>query len=460
MTDDQGWGQTSYYDHPDLKTPHLDAMARNGLRFDRFYAGASNCSPTRSTVMTGRSNDRTGVLDHGFPMRLQEKTVAQAMRNAGYTTAHFGKWHLNGLRGPGVPILGNDTHSPGAFGFEHWLSVTNFFDRDPLMSRMGKFERHQGDSSEIIVSEALKFVRAKKDGDEPLFIVIWYGSPHSPMIGSEEDRKKFAALPNGHQNHLAELVAMDRSVGALRAGLREMKIADNTLLWFNSDNGGLSGFGRETVGGLRGNKNAMYEGGLRVPGIIEWPAVIKKPRVTKYPAGTVDVFSTLAEVANLPPSSMLLPQDGTSLRPLFDAEIGSRKKPLAFRHRDRGVIIDNQFKLLSMGGKYELYDLNADKTESDNLIDKNPDVAQRLKKAYLSWNETVDASVAGKDYPTGKVDPNQPARRFWRDDEAYAPYLKELLGKPTESKNPKPQNTQAGTQKNNKKKNSKNSSSR
>jgi arylsulfatase A-like enzyme len=175
----------------------------------------------------------------------------------------------------------------------------------------------------------------------------------------------------------------------------------------------------------------MYEGGLRVPGIIEWPAVIKKPRVTKYPAGTVDVFSTLAEVANLPPSSMLLPQDGTSLRPLFDAEIGSRKKPLAFRHRDRGVIIDNQFKLLSMGGKYELYDLNADKTESDNLIDKNPDVAQRLKKAYLSWNETVDA-----------------------------PYLKELLGKPTESKNPKPKKTKAGNQKNNKKKNSKNSSSR
>ncbi|MFT5527635.1 MAG: arylsulfatase A-like enzyme, partial [Pirellulaceae bacterium] len=415
---------------------NLDAMAQNGLRFDRFYAGASNCSPTRSTVMTGRTNDRTGVHDHGFPMRLQEKTIAQAMRNAGYLTAHFGKWHLNGLRGPGVPILKADTHSPGAFGFEHWLSVTNFFDRDPLMSRMGEFERHRGDSSEIIVAEALEFIRAKKDGNEPLFIVIWYGSPHSPMIGSEEDRKAFAKLPNGRQNHLAELVAMDRSVGALRAGLREMDVANNTLLWFNSDNGGLSGYGSETVGGLRGNKNLMYEGGLRVPGIIEWPAVIKKPRVTKYPAGTVDIFPTLAEVAKLPQSSMLSPQDGSSLRPLFEAEIGPRSKPLTFRHRDRGVIIDNDFKLLSLGGKFELYDLVADKTESTNLIDEQPEIAQRLKVAYLAWNETVEASVVGKDYPQGKVDPNQPARRFWRDDEAYAPYLKELLSGQQENENP------------------------
>ncbi|MCH1408824.1 MAG: sulfatase-like hydrolase/transferase, partial [Verrucomicrobiales bacterium] len=105
MADDQGWGQTSYNNHPDILTPHLDEMAANGLRFNRFYAGASNCSPSRATVLTGRSNDRTGVQNHGYPLRLQEKTIAQALRNAGYKTGHFGKWHLNGLRGPGVPVL-------------------------------------------------------------------------------------------------------------------------------------------------------------------------------------------------------------------------------------------------------------------------------------------------------------------------------------------------------------------
>ena len=159
MADDQGWGQTGYRNHPALKTPHLDAMAANGLRFDRFYAGGPVCSPTRATVLTGRTHDRTGVFDHGYALRQQEKTLGQAMKNAGYATGHFGKWHLNGLRGPGAPIFKEDTHHPGAFGFDEWLSVTNFFDRNPIMSHKGKIEEYAGDSSEIIVDEALKLDR-------------------------------------------------------------------------------------------------------------------------------------------------------------------------------------------------------------------------------------------------------------------------------------------------------------
>ena len=140
MSDDQGWGQTGYNGHPLLKTPHLDQMAASGIRFDRFYAGASNCSPTRATLLTGRSNDRTGVQTHGYPLRRQEKTIAQAMRDAGYATGHFGKWHLNGLRGPGAPIFKEDPLHPGVFGFDTWVSVSNFFDLHPVMSRNGKFE--------------------------------------------------------------------------------------------------------------------------------------------------------------------------------------------------------------------------------------------------------------------------------------------------------------------------------
>ena len=139
MTDDQGWGQTGYYNHPLLDTPNLDAMAKNGIRFDRFYAGAPVCSPTRASVLTGRSNDRTGVFNHGYALRNQEKTITQALKKNGYATGHFGKWHLSGLRGPGVPQFKEDTHHPGNFGFDYWISTTNFFDIDPLMSDNGKF---------------------------------------------------------------------------------------------------------------------------------------------------------------------------------------------------------------------------------------------------------------------------------------------------------------------------------
>ncbi|MGC9344688.1 MAG: sulfatase family protein, partial [Bacteroidales bacterium] len=114
MSDDQGWGQVGYYNHPYLETPNLDAMAANGLRMDRFYAGAPVCSPTRASVLTGRANDRSAVYSHGEPMRIQEKTIVQMLKENGYKTAHFGKWHLNGLRGPGAPIFADDPRNPGA----------------------------------------------------------------------------------------------------------------------------------------------------------------------------------------------------------------------------------------------------------------------------------------------------------------------------------------------------------
>ena len=167
MTDDQGWGQTSYYNHPVLETPHIDAMASNGVRFDRFYAAAPVCSPTRASVLTGRSNNRTGVFQHGYALNKQEKTIAETLKNVGYSTAHFGKWHLNGLRGPGVPIPIEDTHNPGKFGFDHWLTVTNFFDIDPLMSENGSFVNLKGNSSDIIVREALKFIEEKSKQNQP-----------------------------------------------------------------------------------------------------------------------------------------------------------------------------------------------------------------------------------------------------------------------------------------------------
>jgi len=433
MADDQGWGQTGYYNHPVLKTPHLDAMAKVGLRFDRFYAGGPVCSPTRATVLTGRSHDRTGVFDHGFALRSQEKTLARALQRAGYATGHFGKWHLNGLRGPGVPILKDDSHSPGKVGFDVWLSVTNFFERDPLLSRMGKFEDYQGDSSEVVVDEALKFISEQVQAKQPFFTVIWYGTPHSPWIASAEDKGPFAQLTPKAQDHYGELVAMDRSIGALRKGLRKLGVADDTLVWFTSDNGGLPGFEPDTTGGLRGYKSSMYEGGLRVPCVIEWPAGIAKARITKHPAGAVDIFPTIAEICDLPKSAMLQPQDGLSLKPLFAMETGPRTKPLPFQSRERVVVIDNDYKLLSLPGKkgprYELYNLAKDHAEETNLVDAEPKIAAHLRRQLEATRTSIAGSVAGKDYPEGKVG-SQPPRIFWNTVDAYKPYFPEWIKRP------------------------------
>lgn len=433
MADDQGWGQVGYYGHPVLKTPNLDAMAANGIRFDRFYAGAPVCSPTRASVLTGRANDRTGVYQHGNALRLQERPIARAMQEAGYATGHFGKWHLNGVRGPGVPILGEDPYHPGRYGYDHWLSVTNFFDRDPILSRNGAFEEFEGDSSEVIVDEALEFFERQAVYDRPFFATIWYGSPHSPMVASDADRAAFKALEESDQHHYGELVALDRSIGALRKGLRKLGIEANTLVWFCSDNGGLK-VNPPSVGGLRGLKGTVYEGGLRVPGIIEWPAMIERAVRTEMPASVLDMFPTLIDLVGLPKEAILQPHDGISLKSgITSGKFGVRKKPIPFRFMGKGALLDNHYKLVAVDVKqrqYELYDLKADPTESNNAFESLPKVAQRLQAAFEEWNRSMEASDRGHDYREGRLTDPDARRVLWTDMPEYEPYFQDWKTRP------------------------------
>jgi arylsulfatase A-like enzyme len=376
-------------------------------------------------IPSARSNERTGVLTHGYALRLQEKTIAQALKGAGYVTAHFGKWHLNGYKGPGAPVLADDPRNPGAFGFDEWLSATNFIDMDPWLGRNGVPEQIKGDSSEIIVAEAVKFLEKHRADGKPMFTVIWYGTPHSPFRASDVDKAPFTQLNEASAHHHGELVAMDRSVGTLRQKLRALGLADNTLLVFNSDNGGLPEIQPNTTGGLRGNKGLIYEGGLRVPGIIEWPAVIK-PRITNYPASTMDLFPTIADVVGLPASSFIQPVDGVSLKPLFAAEVGPRSQPIGFRFGAKTALVDNGRKILSnnfRSGQFELYDLEADPNETKDLSAAQPELLEKMKKQLLAFNASVDASFAGKDYPEGKVTPPDPESINWFDAERYQKWL-------------------------------------
>lgn len=431
MTDDQGWGQTGYNQHPILKTPNLDVMAENGLRFDRFYAAAPVCSPTRASALTGRSNDRTGVLSHGYALRRQEQTIASLLKQQGYVTGHFGKWHLNGLRGPGVPILNSDKFHPGYFGFDVWLSVSNFFDADPILSRMGKFEEFEGDSSDIVMIEALDFIKRQAQSKQHFFTVIWFGSPHSPWLAQPSDSKPFDALDRDSQEHYGELVAMDRSIGTLRSGLRELDIEKNTLVWFCSDNGGLPKINPSTVGGLRGHKGTVFEGGLRVPGIAEWPASIS-PRITQHPASTMDIFPTIVDIVGIEPQQIRHPIDGESLKALFSTEgdtgIEQRTNPIPFRFGQQGALVGDRYKLLSQNhkkGKFELYDLVKDPAETTDLAATHPEITAQMQKKWIDWNDSVEQSVAGKDYAEGRVDADHLESRDWTDVEAYHVYFPE-----------------------------------
>ena len=440
MADDMGWAQTGYYDHPVLETRNLDAMAENGLRMDRFYSGAPQCSTARATVMTGRTNDRAGVFTVGSAINKQEKTLSVAFRNAGYTTAHFGKWHLNAMDSPDAdnPMPLSDPHNPGELGFDYWLSDTNQFNLNPLLSRNGTPERIDGESSEVLVDEALKFIERAHKQDKPAFVMIWYASPHRPFEARDKDMEAFADLSEASRVHHGEIVAMDRSIGNLRRGLRDLGIAGNTLVWFCSDNGGLPtftvtsaagkvhpGINPDSTGHLRGFKHAFHEGGIRVPGIIEWPSHLK-PRTSNFPASTLDMFPTLIEVASLDPDDINAVRDGVSLMPVFTSEPARRSRPLGFRVQGQYGWLDNDYKLIyyrdytkamvdgvwdaevfeSLSQEYELYNVVEDPSEQDNLIEKQPEIASRMKAELDAWNASVDRSVEGADYPEGRVLPS------------------------------------------------------
>jgi arylsulfatase A-like enzyme len=422
MADDQGWGDTGYNGHPELKTPNLDSLAASGLRMDRFYTGHFNCSPTRASVMTGRHPHRMGTFGPGSPIRAQEVTVAKVLQSAGYATGHFGKWHLNGKNGdrntktaPGRAILADDPLSPGKMGFDTWVSADNFFDLDPVLGRQGVAEKFQGEGSDIVTDEALKFIRTQAAAKKPFLAVVWFGNPHTPHEALPADKAAYKDLPEAAQNYYGELTAIDRSVGRLRTALRELKVADNTLLWYTSDNGGAAG--PKSTGNLRGAKGTLWEGGVRVPGIVEWPARIAKPLVSSMPCSTVDIYPTVLAATGTKAGKQIQPLDGINLLPLFDQQMTERGKPISFwadarRDNAHATLIDWPYKLHTHAaeGKKKarkanesgpatlLYDLSKDPNETTDLATQDPERVKQMTAVLDTWKSSVKKSLAGGDF--------------------------------------------------------------
>ncbi len=344
MGDDHGWEETGYNGHPHVKTPVLDEMAATGLRFDRFYAAHPSCSPTRASFLTGRHPNRMGTFAPGWSLRPEEITIAHILAKAGYRCGHFGKWHVG-------PVKAASPTSPGAMGFGEWLSHDNFFELNPSLSRNGGPPQvFPGESSEIVVREAIRFIERARQDNRPFLAVIWFGSPHEPYSGLPADLALYDDLPAKYANkkvkltsnetggpverpqgevlreRYAEITAMDRAIGQLRKHVAAQGLRDGTLLFYCGDNG-TSG---DAALGFphRGKKGEIYEGGTLVPGLIEWPARIPNPCRTGFRASTSDLLPTLCSLTGqpLPPR----PLDGMDLAPVLDGQLAERPSPLHF----------------------------------------------------------------------------------------------------------------------------------
>lgn len=443
MADDQGWGDMAYNGHPVLKTPHFDAMAREALRLDRFYAAAPVCSPTRGAVLTGRHPNRFACFSWGHSLRPQEITIAEALREAGYTTGHFGKWHLGSVR-RGSPV------NPGESGFDRWVSAPNFFENDAILSDEGDAVQTRGESSEVVVDLSLDFIRQSQASGKPFLAVVWFGSPHAPHVALPQDVAAYPDQPRPKQDFYGEITAMDRAFGKLRTGLDELGIRDHTVLWYTSDNGALPRVG--SSGGFRGKKGDIYEGGLLVPAMIEWPAKIAAPRDDDTPLNSTDIFPTLLEIAGLPVPHER-PLDGVSILPLIEgAELTPRSmgfwsypvrgistpsaqwmSELLSAQQSGAALPDDPVRLRMDAGeihkidqskgfaghsawrdgtwklhriqpenrpepRFELYDLASDPDETEDLAARESSRVEGMRKELEAWLASVVASTNGEDY--------------------------------------------------------------
>ncbi|MCB1236694.1 MAG: sulfatase-like hydrolase/transferase [Verrucomicrobiae bacterium] len=334
LADDLGYGDLGCYGNTEVRTPHLDRFAAEGVRFTDYYAPAANCSPSRAGLMTGRTPWRIGI--HNWipmlsPMHVRESeiTVATLLRNAGYATCHTGKWHLNGAFNlPGQP-------QPSDHGFDHWFSIQN--NALPNHRNPWNFVRNgvpvgplEGYSADLVSAEAIEWLRHGRDPAKPFFQFVCFSEPHEPVATDERFTRQYARFEDPSQRALfGNITQMDAAFGRLMAELDSLGLRDNTLVFFTSDNGpaitAKHPYG--STGPLRDKKGAVWEGGIRVPGILRWPGHTEAGTENTEPVCGVDVLPTLCAVAGIePPKDRRL--DGASWLPLLSGKPIERTTPL------------------------------------------------------------------------------------------------------------------------------------
>ncbi len=449
MSDDQGWGDVAYNGNSVVQTPNLDAMAREGVRLDRFYAAAPVCSPTRASVLTGRHPFRYGIEWAGQGhLPEDEITIAEVLKSNGYRTGIFGKWHVGELsRTVNQSYFAGDqadpehyappwdngfdvtfatesmmpTYNPyfhvgGAYGADDYRFIQNvaverdqisdgFRWRDYFWTGPGQFidEWLGGDVSEIVMDRALEFIESKDVSNKPFLAIIWFHAPHTPVVAGNADRGVYPDLKIEAQHWFGTLTAMDRQVGRLRTRLRELQISDNTIVWFNSDNGPSYIHDYNSAGPFKGKKAELTEGGVRVPSIVEWPARFDGQRSIKAAVSTSDFYPTLLAAAGVDTPVNQPTLDGENVLPLLIGEVTDRHQAIAFQSPIRGSGYDadktqlqfalsgDRYKLISGdgGASWQLYDLQNDPSESNNIAEQKSAVVRLMRAQLDEWRVLV-----------------------------------------------------------------------
>jgi arylsulfatase A-like enzyme len=399
LADDQGWGDLRVHGNLNIETPNIDSLARDGAIFDRFFVCAV-CAPTRAEFLTGRYHSRGGV--HGVTtgaerLNLDEKTIAETFKAAGYATAAFGKWH-NGTQWP---------YHPNARGFDEYYGFCSghwglYF--DPVLEHNGRIVRGQGYITDDLTNHALTFIEQNKS--RPFFCYLPFNTPHSPMQVPDRFFDELKDNPINMRSRDAEKedIQMTRSalamcenidwnVGRVLKKLEELELARKTIVLYFSDNGPNSW---RWNGGMKGRKGSTDEGGVRVPCMVRWPGRIKPGTRIPQIAGAIDLLPTLADMTGVRIVSTK-PLDGTSVKPLLFGQAENWPDRMIFSHQNGRVSVRTQQYRLDAEGK--LFDMETDPGQDRDISGDKPQIAEKLRKAVARWKQQVLGKSQKDDRP-------------------------------------------------------------
>lgn len=445
MSDDQGWGDVAYNGNKVIHTPSLDKMAQEAVQLDRFYAAAPVCSPTRGSVLTGRHPFRYGIEWAGVGhLPANEITIAEALSVNGYATGHFGKWHVGELsKTVNQSYFKGDLAEPEHYsppwenGFDESFSTESMMPtynpyyylggdygskdyrhlqteptsigqkeggfrwRDYYWTGPGQLvdEWLAGDDSQIVMDRAIKFIDKNSQDQKPFLAVVWFHTPHTPLVASNEDRQRYKNLPIEGQHFYGAVTAMDRQIGRLREYLKANNLSDNTIVWFKSDNGPSYIHDFNSSGPFAGKKATLKEGGIRVPAIIEWPAKLAGGQKLATAMSTVDVYPTILSALNIKRPLGQPTLDGENVLPILLGQQKDRQHAIGFQSPMRGVKYDadntrlqyawsdKRYKLYSEdnGKTWQLFDLLNDRSETTDIASSHQKIVKEMKQALLQW---------------------------------------------------------------------------